>query len=272
MYAKLFSSLYQGTLRGCPDEILVFTNLLAHADATGLVDKHWRAISEETGISEDRVKTAIENLEAPDPESRSPEMDGRRLIPLDEHRAWGWHIVNHGKYRAIRNEDDRREQNRLAQQRWREKHRNADVSKISRVSRDKPKQKQIHKQEAEKNAKRPKKESRKTSSEQEPSTVRELLTYLETVIGPFPDWAAQGSAVKFMLNKGSTVQEIKDGLIRHKTEIGERYRISYLTLQKIIFQWTKTQSTSTTKFEKEFEWFPLPEMTVVPDYVDSNAD
>lgn len=139
MYAKLFSSLYQGTLRGCADEILVFTNLIAHADATGLVDKHWRAISEETGISEERVKAAIANLEAPDPESRSPEMEGRRIVPLDEHRAWGWHIVNHGKYRAIRNEDDRREQNRLAQQRWRDKHK---VSDVSLVSHDKPKQKQ----------------------------------------------------------------------------------------------------------------------------------
>ena len=160
IYAKLFSSLYQGTLRGCADEILVFTNLLAHADSTGLVDKHWRAISEETGISEERVKAAIHNLESPDPESRSPEEGGRRIIPIDEHRAWGWQVVNHGKYRSIRSEEDRREQNRIAQKKWRDKKRgiveiqanqqdtdsNDYVSKISRVSRDKPKQKQ--KQEA----------------------------------------------------------------------------------------------------------------------------
>lgn len=164
IYAKLFSSLYQGTLRGCADEILVFTNLLAHADSTGLVDKHWRAISEETGISEERVRAAIHNLESPDPESRSPEEGGRRILPIDEHRAWGWQIVNHGKYRAIRSEEDRREQNRIAQKKWRDKKKgvaqrqenqqdtesNAYVSKISRVSRDKPKQKQIHKQKKKK--------------------------------------------------------------------------------------------------------------------------
>lgn len=40
---------------------------------------------------------------------------------MDEHRAWGWIIVNHGKYRAIRTEEDRREQNKLAQQRFRER-------------------------------------------------------------------------------------------------------------------------------------------------------
>ena len=122
MYAKLFASLYQGTLRGNPDEILVFTNLLAHADATGVVDKHWKAISEEVGISRERVEAAIANLEAPDAESRSPELEGRRIVKMDEHRVWGWRIVNHGKYRAIRDEDDRREQNRLAQERWRNKH------------------------------------------------------------------------------------------------------------------------------------------------------
>ena len=37
MYVKLFSSLYQGTLRGRSDEILVFTNLLAYADQSEAV-------------------------------------------------------------------------------------------------------------------------------------------------------------------------------------------------------------------------------------------
>ena len=122
MYVKLFSSLYQGTLRGRSDEILVFTNLLAHADMHGNVDKHFKAISEETGLPRERVEAAIATLEAPDPESRSPEMQGCRLVRMDDHRIWGWKIVNYGKYRAIRNEEDRREQNRAAQERFRSKH------------------------------------------------------------------------------------------------------------------------------------------------------
>lgn len=177
MYAKLFSSLYQGTLRGCPDEILVFTNLLAHADCTGLVDKHWRAIAEETGIDEARVKAAIKHLESPDPESRSPEMEGRRILPIDEHRAWGWQIVNHGKYRAIRNEEDRREQNRLAQQRWRDKQK---VSDVSRVSPDKPIQKQQAEAdtEEEKNgSKEPKTRAPKQTSEQWLESLRKEPIY-----------------------------------------------------------------------------------------------
>ena len=129
---KWFCTVYKGTLRGRPDEIRVFTNLLAHADQHGVVDKHWKAIREETGLSKARVEKAIKALESTDPESRSPEMEGRRLLRLDEHRAWGWQIVNYAKYRAIKNSEDRRQQNRLAQQRWREK------KAVSTVSRDKP--------------------------------------------------------------------------------------------------------------------------------------
>lgn len=145
MYAKLFTSIYQGTLRGDTHGLVVFTNLLAHADAEGWVDIHPKAIAEEVGLSIEQVRTALSALESPDPESRSPEEEGRRIVRLDEHRAWGWRIVNHAKYRAIRSEEERREQNRLAQQRWREKHKQP----VSTRKQNKPKQKQIHIQKQE---------------------------------------------------------------------------------------------------------------------------
>lgn len=121
MYGKLFASLYHGTLRGHAHEILVFSNMIAHADKDGYVDKHWRAIAEECGLSVDEVKAACQKLEAPDPESRSAEADGARIIRVDDHRAWGWRITNYAKYRAIRSEEDRRIQNRDAKRREREK-------------------------------------------------------------------------------------------------------------------------------------------------------
>jgi hypothetical protein len=121
MYAKLFASIYQGTLRGNTHGLVVFTNMLAHADKEGWVDIHPRAIAEEVGLSIPQVHAAIAELESPDPESRSPEKEGRRIVRMDEHRAWGWIVVNYCKYRAIRSEDDRREQNKLAQQRFRDR-------------------------------------------------------------------------------------------------------------------------------------------------------
>lgn len=119
MYCKLFASLYQGTLRGRAHEILVFTNMLASASRIGECDKHWRAIAEEVGLTVDEVKAACANLEKPDVESRSPEDSGRRIVRLDEHRDWGWRIVNYMKYRMIRDREDRMEQNREAQRRRR---------------------------------------------------------------------------------------------------------------------------------------------------------
>ena len=121
MYAKLFSSIFQGTLRGNSHGLLVFTNLLAHADKAGIVDIHPRVIAEEVGLTVEQVRVALDELEAPDPDSRTPDEEGRRIAQVDGHRTWGWRIVNHAKYRAIRSEDDRREQNRLAQAVWREK-------------------------------------------------------------------------------------------------------------------------------------------------------
>ena len=150
MYAKLFTSIYQGTLRGDSHGLLVFTNLIAHADSAGHVDIHPRAIADEVGLTLEQVRAALLKLEAPDEESRSPELEGRRIVRLNEHRDWGWQVVNYLKYRAIRDEEDRREQNRLAQQRWHERQQcKSTVSEISTVSRDKPIQKKRERQEAE---------------------------------------------------------------------------------------------------------------------------
>lgn len=161
MYAKLFASIYQGTLRGNTHGLVVFTNLLAHADQEGWVDIHPRAIAEEVGLSIDEVKKAIEELESPDIESRSPEEDGRRIVKMDVHRAWGWKIVNYGKYRSIRSEEDRREQNRLAQQRFREKHSNKNKQESAPVSNSKP---------SVSNSKQPSAESAHTEADAEVDT------------------------------------------------------------------------------------------------------
>ncbi len=103
----------------------MFTNLLAHSDKEGFVDIHPRAIAEEVGLTVDQVRAALAELESPDEESRTPDEQGKRIVRMDEHRAWGWRVVNHAKYREIKSEEDRREQNRLAQARTREKRKQA---------------------------------------------------------------------------------------------------------------------------------------------------
>jgi len=158
MYVKFFASLYQGTLRGRADEILVFTNLIACCDAKGYIDKHFKSVADEVGISVERVRAAIAYLESPDQDSRSKVLGGRRLERIDDERDWGWRVVNYLKYRSIRCAEDRREQNRLAKARQRAKGKlentaNADGQQSQQcqpesamVSQCQPKQKQKQKQ------------------------------------------------------------------------------------------------------------------------------
>jgi hypothetical protein len=54
-----------------------------------LDDLAWRA-----KMSEDLTRTALVILASPDPESRTRTLEGRRIIPIEEGRAWGWRIVN----------------------------------------------------------------------------------------------------------------------------------------------------------------------------------
>lgn len=121
-YAKVFRSLFDGSMRGQSDLILVFVNLLCCCDGDGTVDRTARAVADETGLPLDRVEAALTALESPDPHSRTPGEEGRRLVRLDAHRTWGWRIVNHAKYREMCS----REQNAIRQASFRR--RNASVT------------------------------------------------------------------------------------------------------------------------------------------------
>jgi hypothetical protein len=70
------------------------------------------------GTNDAAVADAIAKLCAPDPASRNPELDGRRLV--HEH-GFQYRVTSHEIYRAVRNEEDRRAYNRDAQRRSREK-------------------------------------------------------------------------------------------------------------------------------------------------------
>lgn len=114
MYGKLFRQMYRGTLASVgPWEVLVtFQQLIILADADGVVDMTPDAIARETTIPIEIIEKGIAALLEPDKYSRSPEEDGRRIIPLDERRPWGWRIVNYQHYRSLQNEMERREYHR----------------------------------------------------------------------------------------------------------------------------------------------------------------
>ena len=100
MFAKIFESIYDGTLADNWQAMVTFQQMLILADQSGVVDMTPAAIHRRTGIPTEIIEQGIAILEQPDPRSRSKDMEGRRIARLDPNRDWGWFLVNHAQYRA----------------------------------------------------------------------------------------------------------------------------------------------------------------------------
>jgi hypothetical protein len=100
MYVKIFRQIFDSSIADDYIVRLVFTDLLTLADPTGIVDMTATSISRRTNVPLEMVQHALEKLSEPDPESRNPDHEGRRIVKLDDHRSWGWRIVNYLKYRV----------------------------------------------------------------------------------------------------------------------------------------------------------------------------
>jgi hypothetical protein len=92
--------------------MVTFQQMLILADSQGVVDMTVGAMSRTTGIPVEILSEGIAALEAPDPASRSPDVEGRRIARLDAHRSWGWFLVNFSKYRAMQTREEKNEADR----------------------------------------------------------------------------------------------------------------------------------------------------------------
>ena len=115
--------MFEGSLYGKGwGPLLVMSYAIANGipdkDVGMQVDLNPKAMADKFGEDEGEVKRAIEFLCQPDPDTTSPEEDGRRLVRIG---SFAYRIVNGAKYRAIRDAEKRREQVRKAMARHREK-------------------------------------------------------------------------------------------------------------------------------------------------------
>lgn len=132
MYGKLFATAYSGSMFGAGLHVFaVWGYVIANKDADQFVELNPHLLAAVFGCSVDEVQRAIDYLAAPDTRSRSDEEDGRRITPAGQ--SMMFHVVNGKKYDEIRNSIERREQNRLAQKKFRSTHERSD-----RVKKDKP--------------------------------------------------------------------------------------------------------------------------------------
>lgn len=121
MYGKIFDTIYDGTLVEDWRALITFQQMIVLCDADGIIDMTPDAISRRTSIPIEHIKAGIEILESEDPYSRTQGEGGCRIARLDDHRPWGWFIVNHEKYRNLQNAETVRLQNRERKRRQRAK-------------------------------------------------------------------------------------------------------------------------------------------------------
>lgn len=127
-YTKLFNSILASTIWREDDKTrIVWITLLAMADKNGVADGSVPGLADFARVSVDDCRAALERLKQPDEDSRSKEHDGRRIAEVDG----GWQILNHGKYRAKLNQDERREYLRIKQREYRRKQPSTKVNNVS---------------------------------------------------------------------------------------------------------------------------------------------
>ena len=110
VYVKLFSSILTSSVWGESNSTrIVWITMLALADKDGDVRASPGGLARLANVSTSECQAALSCFLAPDPESGTPEDDGRRI----EQRDGGWFILNYTKYRTLQDAEMRKAQ-------WRE--------------------------------------------------------------------------------------------------------------------------------------------------------
>ena len=91
--------------------------MLAMADRKGRVYAAIPGLANTARVTIEECEQALARFMSPDKYSRTEDFEGRRIEPIDG----GWRLLNHAKYREMRDAEERAIQNRDAQERYRSK-------------------------------------------------------------------------------------------------------------------------------------------------------
>jgi hypothetical protein len=117
-FTKLHSSILSSTIwRQDPETKVVWITLMALADRDGVAQASIPGLAHFAGVSVEATEAAIQKFLSPDPWSRTPDREGRRIEKVDG----GWRLLNHAKYREKMSRDDIREKAAIRQQRKRDR-------------------------------------------------------------------------------------------------------------------------------------------------------
>jgi len=117
-YGKIFASTFSGSMYGAGPEVFAVWSYVIANTIDSQVELNPLKVGHCLGMKPEDVKAVIEKLCSPDLGSNNKQHEGRRLIKEGE---FAYFVVSHSIYRAMRNEDERREYNRKKQAECREK-------------------------------------------------------------------------------------------------------------------------------------------------------
>lgn len=95
-FTKLHGSIIHSSVWQTPYHVrVVWITMLAMADANGLVEASIGGLAKEASVKRPECLEALESFLSPDPDSRTPDFEGRRI----EEVQGGWLLINHAQYR-----------------------------------------------------------------------------------------------------------------------------------------------------------------------------
>lgn len=120
-YTKLSHSILTSTLWMEDDTTrIVWVTMLAMTDRHGEVMGSIPGLANVARVPVEACRAAIAKFLAPDPDSRTTDHEGRRIVAI----PGGWAVLNHANYRDMDSDQDRKRKDALRQQRLRDRRKN----------------------------------------------------------------------------------------------------------------------------------------------------
>lgn len=124
-YVKMFQSILDSTIWKQPAAITkVWLTMMAMSDRDGVVTAAVPGLADRAHVSIATAEKALGLFLAPDPYSKTPDNEGRRIEVV----RGGWRLLNYEMHREMMSSDDQRTKNADRQQRWRDRQRNGVVT------------------------------------------------------------------------------------------------------------------------------------------------
>lgn len=132
MFVKLHNQILDSSIADNRKLRHFFIDLLLCSDQEGVVLMTKNAIASRIRAPVEEVEWGLGELQKPDPESRTPDNEGKRIAPLEGH-GHGWKILNYQMYRGLKSAEQLRTATRERVKRWREAHPEKKTAKPKRT-------------------------------------------------------------------------------------------------------------------------------------------